>query len=187
MFYPNTTRVEGTVIETSYDSLRIPKVPIEVTNVAASFFSGLLGFFIPLMAIIGSYSSYGKDRLTGVLESVLARPVTRLSLGVSRYLSTMIAFVLAVAASVGVVDLILDSVGAAGDLPLILCEPCAIPFIGKRVCSTVILWTLDSSVCLWDNTASHNSRWAPMGHRSVHHIPHSCCQARLGKRSCPNY
>jgi len=113
LFYPNTTRVEGTVIETSYDSLRIPKVPIEVTNVAAGFFSGLLGFFIPLMAIIGSYSSYGKDRLTGVLESVLARPVTRLSLGVSRYLSTMIAFVLAVAASVGVVDLILDSVGGS--------------------------------------------------------------------------
>src|SRR5207249_10064789 len=76
---------------------------------------------------------------------------------------------------------------SAGDLPLILCEPCAIHFISKRVCSTVILWTLDSSVCLWDNTATHNSRWAPMGHRSVHHIPHSCCQARLGKRSCPSY
>src|SRR5205809_5729528 len=60
LFYPNTTRVEGTVIETSYDSLRIPKVPIEVTNVAASFFSGLLGFFIPLMAIIGSIHHTGR-------------------------------------------------------------------------------------------------------------------------------
>ncbi len=77
---------------------------------AAVFFSQVLGLFIPLMAIIGSYSSYGKDRLTGVLESVLARPVTRRSLGLSRFLSTVIAFSLAVIACVGLVDLIVDRI-----------------------------------------------------------------------------
>jgi ABC-2 type transport system permease protein len=84
-----------------------------VTNAAAFFFSGVLGFFIPLMTIIGSYSSYGKDRLTGVLESVLSRPITRRGLAMSRFLSTLSAFSIAVVASVGVVDLVLNSVAGS--------------------------------------------------------------------------
>jgi ABC-2 type transport system permease protein len=65
------------------------------------------------MAIIGSYSSYGKDRLTGVLESVLARPVTKRGLAMSRYLSTVLSFTLASAAAVGVVDMLLNSFGGS--------------------------------------------------------------------------
>src|SRR5438105_12707094 len=83
------------------------------SSIASFFFSTILVLFIPLMAIIGSYSSYGKDRLTGVLESVLARPVTRLGLATSRFLSSLIAFTIASAAAVGVVDLLLNSIGGS--------------------------------------------------------------------------
>ena len=93
--------------------LRQPRQPIMSTGIASFFFSGVFGFFIPLMAIIGSYSSYGKDRLTGVLESVLARPVTKRGLAMSRFLSTVLSFTLASAAAVGVVDLLLNSVGGS--------------------------------------------------------------------------
>ena len=93
--------------------LRQSRQPIMSTGIASFFFSSVLGFFIPLMAIIGSYSSYGKDRLTGVLESVLARPVTKRGLAMSRYLSTVLSFTLASAAAVGVVDLLLNSFGGS--------------------------------------------------------------------------
>jgi ABC-2 type transport system permease protein len=85
----------------------------EASSIAALFFSGVFGVFMPLMAIIGSYSTYGKDRLTGVLESVLARPVTRLGLAISRFLSTVIAFALAVAAAVAVIDALVSIIAGA--------------------------------------------------------------------------
>ncbi len=93
--------------------LREPRQPIMETSIASFFFSTILGLVIPLMAIIGSYSSYGKDRLTAVLESVLARPVTRLGLATSRFLSTVVAFTIASALAVGVVDLLLNSIGGS--------------------------------------------------------------------------
>ena len=106
----------GTAVGTTHFPaflLRQPRQTIMVSGIASFFFSGVLGFFIPLMAIIGSYSSYGKDRLSGVLESVLARPVTRLGLSMSRFLSTVLAFTLAAAAAVGVADLLLSSIGGS--------------------------------------------------------------------------
>ena len=111
LFAQNGTAVGWT--ELSPFDLRQPRQPVAVSSVASFFFSGILAFFVPLMAIIGSYSSYGKDRLTGVLESVLARPVTRRGLAVSRFLSTITAFSVAVVASVGVVDLLLNSFGGS--------------------------------------------------------------------------
>ena len=106
----------GTAVQSSnfgLFQLRQPPQPIMESNIASSFFSTILGLVIPLMAIIGSYSSYGKDRLTGVLESVLARPVTRRGLAMSRFFSTVAAFTIASAAAVGVVDLVLNSVGGS--------------------------------------------------------------------------
>jgi ABC-2 type transport system permease protein len=111
IFAPNRTAVESTFYPVGL--LRQSQPPINVSNAAAIFFSGVLGFFIPLMTIIGSYSSYGKDRLTGVLESILSRPITRRGLGMSRFLSTLSAFSIAVVASVGVVDLVLNSVAGS--------------------------------------------------------------------------
>jgi ABC-2 type transport system permease protein len=75
-------------------------------SLVVQFFGGVLGLFIPLIAILGSYNSYGKDRVSGVLESVLAQPVSRRGLALSRYLSSFLAMAIATSISLGVVDVI---------------------------------------------------------------------------------
>lgn len=72
----------------------------------ASFSSTVLALVTPLMAILVAYNSYAKDRATGVLESVLARPITRRSLGVSRYLAFVFSIFVALVVTVGVMELI---------------------------------------------------------------------------------
>lgn len=90
-----------------------PTFRVNTFSIASFFFSTVLSIFVPLMVIVGSYSNYGKDRVTGVLESILARPVTRLGLSLSRFLSTVIAFSGAVIACVGIVDLLLLRYGGS--------------------------------------------------------------------------
>ncbi|TMI31838.1 hypothetical protein E6H29_03780 [Candidatus Bathyarchaeota archaeon] len=109
LFKPNNSTALYTSQFAGFE-LRQPQTRINGTNIATFFFSTILSFFMPLVAIIGSYTSYGKDRLTGVLESVLARPVSRRGLAISRFFSTIVAVGIAGVASVGLVDLILHSV-----------------------------------------------------------------------------
>jgi len=104
----NTTAFETS--ELSVEEFRPQLLVQSATIVGSSFFAGILSFFVPLVAIIGSYSSYGKDRITGVLESVLARPVTRRGLAISRFVSTLLAICIPTIASAIIVDLILNSV-----------------------------------------------------------------------------
>ncbi|MEM0117811.1 MAG: ABC transporter permease subunit [Conexivisphaerales archaeon] len=73
-------------------------------QVAASFVSGVLALFVPLMAILGSYSVYGRERVTGVLESVLARPVTRKNLLTSRFIAGLLASATAIILTVLIAD-----------------------------------------------------------------------------------
>src|SRR6266568_4494785 len=108
LFAPNGTAVSGR--EMFVSELRQQQFRPEATSIASSFFSTILSFFMPLAAILGAYSSYGKDRLTGVLESVLARPISRRGLAVSRFLSTLTALAIAAIASVGLVDIVLNQV-----------------------------------------------------------------------------
>src|SRR2546425_2096176 len=110
LFQPNnSTALFPPTVYPAFE-LRQPQAPVNATNVATLFFSTILSFFVPLIAIIGSYTSYGKDRLTGVLESVLARPVSRRGLAISRFLSTLTALAVAAIVSVGLVDLVLNEV-----------------------------------------------------------------------------
>jgi ABC-2 type transport system permease protein len=106
LFSQNGTRLQSTQISV-YALEPPPPPPIQPNSVAGQFFQTIMGLFIPLIAIVGSYSSYGKDRVTGVLESVLARPITRRGLGISRYLSAFLALAVSVVISVAFVDLIL--------------------------------------------------------------------------------
>jgi ABC-2 type transport system permease protein len=108
LFAPNGTAVSGR--QMFITDLRRQQFRPEATNVASFFFSTILSFFMPLASILGAYSSYGKDRLTGVLESVLARPISRRGLAISRFLSTLTALAVAAIASVGIVDLLLNQV-----------------------------------------------------------------------------
>lgn len=75
-----------------------------INQMIMSFFLGIYGLFIPLIAIIVSYTSYGKDRVSGVLESVLAQPVSRRGLSLSRFISSFVALAIAISISMGVVD-----------------------------------------------------------------------------------
>jgi ABC-2 type transport system permease protein len=75
-------------------------------EIVISYFSTVFGIFIPLIAIIGSYNSYGKDRVSGVLESILAQPISRRGLSLSRFFSTFAGMAIAISISMGVVDAI---------------------------------------------------------------------------------
>ncbi|MEM3675597.1 MAG: ABC transporter permease subunit [Thermoplasmataceae archaeon] len=69
--------------------------------------SGILNFFIPILAVFSGYLTYGKDRTTGVMESVLKRPITRGGLISSRFLANSVAIAGAVIASMAIADLII--------------------------------------------------------------------------------
>ncbi len=103
LFYPNGTATgPGQLITAS--QLYIPQTPIQTTSLVSAFFTTIFAIFIPLMAIIGSYNSYGKDRVTGVLESVLCRPVTRRGLAISRFLSIFSAMAVAIIVAMAAID-----------------------------------------------------------------------------------
>ena len=82
----------GTVeFESGFSSTGGPTEATTPLSVFSLFMSNILALVVPLMSILVAYNSYGKDRTTGVLESVLTRPVTRRSLGLTRYASFVIA------------------------------------------------------------------------------------------------
>lgn len=80
----------------------------ELQSLVFSGTSEILGFLIPLLAIFAAYLTYGKDRTTGVLESVVKRPITRGQIIFSRFISNSVAIVGAVALSMVVSDLIIN-------------------------------------------------------------------------------
>ncbi|MGD0318530.1 MAG: ABC transporter permease subunit [Nitrososphaerales archaeon] len=109
VFLPNGTGTDAYatfLVASLYPQPPPPVSQSQANSNAIGFFENLFGLFIPLVAIAGSYDSYGKDRVSGVLESVLAQPISRRSLSLSRYLSSFAAMAVAVVVAVGVVDLI---------------------------------------------------------------------------------
>lgn len=64
----------------------------------------IYAFFVPILGIQSGYSTYARDRATGVLESVLVRPVTRTQIILSRYIAVVIASAIAIAIALGVLD-----------------------------------------------------------------------------------
>ena len=87
-------------------------------SIALGFGGTIMVFLVPLMAILSSYSVYGRDRLTGVLEGVLARPVSRLGIAASRYLAVIAALCLAITAALVTLDALIDWV-YGGFLPVV--------------------------------------------------------------------
>ncbi len=61
--------------------------------------TGVLNFFIALVGIFGGYLTYGKDKTSGILESVLKRPITARKLLAARYSATSIVVILSVLVS----------------------------------------------------------------------------------------
>jgi ABC-type transport system involved in multi-copper enzyme maturation permease subunit len=111
--YPNGTSVPGSAGPASsipvtqlYPSVGVALAVAQDNQVVVSFFDDIFGLFIPLLAIVTTYNTYGKDRISGVLESILAQPVTRKGLALSRYISSFAGMSVAILASAAVLDLI---------------------------------------------------------------------------------
>lgn len=106
LFYPNGTAVTSTQYYSIDQLYPTPqKITLEQSNqIVISFFTGIFGALIPLIAIIGSYNSYGHNCISGVLESVLAQPISRRGLAISRFVSTFAGMAIAVSISMGVIE-----------------------------------------------------------------------------------
>jgi ABC-2 type transport system permease protein len=96
------------VFSSSYSGQIIGPGQVTVTpdQIFTSFTAAILSLVVPLMAILVAYGSYGKDKATGVLESVLTRPVTRRGLAFSRYVSILLSISVALVISMGVMEAI---------------------------------------------------------------------------------
>lgn len=79
------------------------------TAVSGLFFSSelpLLTIFVPLMAVLSAYQTFGKDKANGSLASVIIRPISRRALMISRFASNLISVMVASSAAVGISSLI---------------------------------------------------------------------------------
>jgi ABC-type transport system involved in multi-copper enzyme maturation permease subunit len=104
-----------------------PDVPLGPSSSGPSLlqsFSTDLELFVPLMALVLAYWSYARPRLSGMLEPVLARPLTRRGLFLTRYAALAIALG---SAALGEV-LLLDA-----GLSAILGEPLPAEFLAPLV------------------------------------------------------
>lgn len=67
-----------------------------------------LGLLVPILGIFTAYLTYGKDRTTGVLESVMKRPVSRQGIVTSRFLANSISIAVAVVISTFIGDVMIQ-------------------------------------------------------------------------------
>ncbi len=88
-------------------SIYVQLTQSQLQSLVFSGTSQILGFLIPILAIFAAYLTYGKDRTTGVMESVLKRPITSGDIIVSRFLSNSVAIIGSVAFSAFISDLII--------------------------------------------------------------------------------
>lgn len=78
-----------------------------VQDLIFSGISSIVGFFIAILSVFEGYLTYGKDRTSGVLESVLKRPVSRGTLISSRFAANAVSIAIAVIASMISADLLI--------------------------------------------------------------------------------
>ena len=64
-------------------------------------------FLIPLFGLFSAYFYYGKDKASGVLESVISKPVTKGNIYISRLFGSSITFIITMFASIGIVNLLI--------------------------------------------------------------------------------
>ncbi len=105
--YSNNSLILDTIIPVSF--LKNQVISINSESLGASFISSILTLFYPLIAILSAYSAYGKDRVTGVIESVLSRPITRTKLTLSRFVSIMIAIAISITITILTVSYLISS------------------------------------------------------------------------------
>jgi ABC-2 type transport system permease protein len=75
------------------------------TGIGIDVIGGIFGFFVPVIGLVIGNAVYAKDRSTGVMDSVLCRPVTRGELVISRFLALVLSSGAILAAALFVTDL----------------------------------------------------------------------------------
>lgn len=88
-------------------STYVPMTQSKLQGLVTDDTSFLIGFLMPILAVFSAYLTYGKDRTTGVIESVLKRPISRSGLIGSRFLSNLTAIIVAVALAMLVAQMII--------------------------------------------------------------------------------
>lgn len=74
-------------------------------NASATFFNGVmgvLGVMVPLMAVVSAYTTFGRQKAGGEIDSVLTRPISRQKLILSRYVSSTASVFIASLASLAI-------------------------------------------------------------------------------------
>lgn len=82
--------------------------PLTHTERNRLFFSELSGVYtllVPLMAVLLGYTMYGRERITGIIESTIVRPVTKTRTMASRYGATLLSIFISVLISIGILDI----------------------------------------------------------------------------------
>lgn len=89
-------------------SLYTPLTQKALQNLVLGGIGTTLGLLVPILGIFSAYLTYGKDRATGVLESVMKRPVTRHGLITSRFMANSVSIGVAVLVSMAIGDVIIQ-------------------------------------------------------------------------------
>lgn len=88
----------------------LPQGVVTTVGIAAisfEIFAAIFGIFIPLIAALSAYFYYGKDKVNGVLESVITRPVTKGRIILSRYTANVGSLVIGFAIGTAVFNIFL--------------------------------------------------------------------------------
>lgn len=83
----------------SFDSSYHPLTQKEVQSLIFTGVTSIITFLLAILAVFEGYLTYGKDRTSGVLESVIKRPVSRGALIGSRFTANAVSIALAVVLS----------------------------------------------------------------------------------------
>lgn len=104
----NGTSINSYPINLNRLSLYTPMTQETLQSLVFTGIGPILGFLIPILGVFAAYLTYGKDRTTGVLESVLKRPVTRRGLISSRFVANSVSIVASVIVSMVIADFIIQ-------------------------------------------------------------------------------
>lgn len=74
------------------------------------YYSGDMAEAVPLMAIIVSYTVYGRDRISGILDSTVVQPVTRTAIAISRFVAPVTAMMSAIGVGLLMTDIAIKAV-----------------------------------------------------------------------------
>lgn len=80
---------------------------IGVATLVFNVFAALFGLIIPILASLSAYFYFGKDKASGVLESVITRPVTKGRIILSRYIANVGSMIVAFAIGTAVFNIFL--------------------------------------------------------------------------------